>query len=107
MRSEDNRDQCRKLSEIAPNFGRFSPSQILGGRPWENDTHIITPALRHVDWKMFCEDTPTSPEVIVAHTLNFRPPNFKFSRLKFLGGPPSQLGCALGSLGQSLACVKI
>jgi len=53
----------------------------------------------------FREDTPSSPEVIEAHTLNFRP-NFKFSRLKFFWGPPSQLGCALGSLGQSLARVK-
>ena len=35
----------------------------------------------------FREDTPTSPEVIVAHTLNFRP-NFKFSRLIFFGGDP-------------------
>jgi len=53
------------------------------------------------------EDTPTRPEVIVAHTLNFRP-NFKFSRIFFLGGgTPSQFGCALGSLGQSLARVKI
>jgi len=34
-------------------------------------------------WKMFCEDTPTSPDVIVANTLNFTP-NFKFSRLIFL-----------------------
>jgi len=31
-------------------------------------------------------DTPTSPEVTVANTLNFQP-NFKFSRLKFFGGP--------------------
>ena len=106
MRSEDNRDQSRKLSEIAPNFGRiFLPSQILGGGPSENGTHIITPALRQVDLKKFREDTPTSPEVIVAHTLNFGP-HFKFSQLKFLGGPPSQLGCALGSLGQSLTRVK-
>ena len=45
-------------------------------------------------------------EVIEAQTLNFKP-NFKFSRLNFFGGPPSQLGCALGSLGQSLARVKI
>ena len=48
----------------------------------------------------------TGMEVIQAQTLNFKP-NFKFSRLNFLGGPPSQLGCALGSLGQSLARVKI
>ena len=43
-------------------------------------------------------------EVIQAQTLNFKP-NVKFSRLNFLGGPRSQLGCALGSLGQSLARV--
>jgi len=34
----------------------------------------------------FGEDIPTSPEVIEAHTLNFKP-NFNFSRLKFLVGP--------------------
>jgi len=61
--------------------------------------------------KKFGENIPTSPispEVIHVHRLNFKP-NFKFSRLKFfwLEGPPSQLGCALGSLGQSLAHVKI
>ena len=41
----------------------------------------------HVVWKMFCGDTPTSPEVIVAKTLNFKA-NFKFSRLEFGGGDP-------------------
>jgi len=66
----------------------------------------MTPVSRHVVWKMFCGDTPASPEVIVANTLNFKP-NFKFSRLKFSGGLPSKLGCALGSLGQSVARVKI
>ena len=84
IRSEDNRDQSRKLSEIAPKFGRFLSSQILGGRTSESGTHIITPALRRVDWKKFREDTPTSPVVIVAYTLNFRP-NLKLSRLKFFG----------------------
>jgi len=34
----------------------------------------------------FGEDIPTIPEVIEAHTLIFKP-NFKFSRLLFLGGP--------------------
>ena len=54
----------------------------------------------------FREGIPTSREVIMAHTLNFRL-NFKFSRLNFFGDPPSQFGCALASLGQSLARVKI
>ena len=54
----------------------------------------------------FGEDIPTSPDVIEAHTLNFKP-NFKFSPLKFLGGPPFPLRDALGSLGQSVTSVKI
>ena len=88
MRYGDIREQSRKLSESALNFGRFfSTSQILGGRPSKSYTHFITPASRHVPWKKFCEDTPTSLEVIGAHTLNFKP-NFKFSRLNFLGGSP-------------------
>ena len=66
---------------------------------------------KFITWlKKFGEKIPTSPispEVIDVHTLNFKP-NFKFSRLKiFLGRSPAQLGCALGSLGQSPAHVKI
>jgi len=34
----------------------------------------------------FVEDIPTSPEVIGAYTLDFRP-KFKLSRLKLFGGP--------------------
>ena len=71
----------------------FSPWQILGGGSSKSYTHVITPVSRHVVWKMFCGDTPTSPEVIVANTLSFKP-NFKFSRLH-LGGPPVPVGvCA-------------
>jgi len=66
----------RKRSEF---WTFFSPSQILGGRPSKSYTHFITPVFRHVPWKKFCGDTPTSLEVIEAHTLNFKP-NFKFSR---------------------------
>jgi len=54
----------------------------------------------------FGEDILTSPEVIKAQTLNFKP-NFKFSRYKVFGGTPSTLGCALSRLGQSLARIKI
>ena len=57
----------------------------------------------------FGEDILTSPEVISAQTLHFKP-HFKFSRLIFFfggGGTPSKLWCALSSLGQSsLARVK-
>ena len=91
IRSEDIRDQSRKLSEIGRILDIFSPSQILGGGSSENCTRVITPDLRLVYWKKFHEDTPTRSEVIVAHTLNFRP-NFKFSLLKFFGGLPLSSG---------------
>ena len=53
----------------------------------------------------FREDIPTSPEVIEAHTLNFRPDFLIFMIKIVLGGRLSQFGCALGSLGQSLAFI--
>ena len=106
IRSGDIRDQSRKLSEIAQNFGRFFALPNFRGRPSKSYIHFITPTLRHVEWKKFYENTPISPEVLFAHTLNFKP-DFKFSRLKFFGGPPSQFGCALDSFGKSLARVKI
>ena len=74
------------------------------GQPSKSYTYVMTLVLRHVVWRIFCGDTPTSPEVIVAKTLNFKA-NFKFSRSTFLGGPPSHFGCALSRLGQSLARV--
>ena len=77
IRSEDiaiKVESCQKSRRILVFF--FAIPNFRGG-PSENGTHIITSALRHVDWKKFREDTPTSPAVIVAHTLNFRP-NFKF-----------------------------
>jgi len=57
------------------------------GLPSKSYTHFITPTSRYVAWKWLCKDTPISPEVLVAHTLDFKP-NFKFSRLKFLRGTP-------------------
>ena len=69
----------------------------------------MTPVPRHVVRKMFFGDTPTSPEVIVSNTLNFKV-NFKFSGLNFFWGgeegTPSQFGCALAGLGQSVARIK-
>ena len=54
----------------------------------------------------FGENIPIIPEVIGAHTLNFKP-NFKFSRSKVFLGTPSPFGCALSRLGQSVAPIKI
>ena len=104
MRSRDIRDQSQKIVRKRSEFWTvFSPSQILGGRPSKSYTHFITPYPG--TWKKFSEDTPTGLEVIGAHTLNFRP-NFKFSRLNFFKGTPSQMWCALASLGQSVTRVK-
>ena len=111
----DNADPFRRYSRSKSKVDRnraefwtfFSPSQILGGRPSKRYTPLhMTIASRHVVWKMFYEDTPTSPEAIVANTLNFKP-NFKFWRLKFLGRPTSHFGCALSRLSQSMLRVKI
>jgi len=63
-------ESCQKSRKILDDF---LPSQICGGGHCENCTHVITPASRDVDWKKSHGDTPTNPEVIEAHTLNFRP----------------------------------
>jgi len=74
IRYGDIRDESRKLSKIAKNFGRFfGRHKFFGGEHCKNCTCVITPASRDVDWKKFREDTPTKPDVIEAHTLNFRP----------------------------------
>ena len=64
------------------------------------------PAARHIE--KVREVTPLSPEVIVAHTLNFTP-IFKLSLLKMVEDPRhhTAVGCALAILGHSLARVKI
>jgi len=96
-------ESCHKPRKI---LDGYLPSQILGGRPSKYCTQVITPGSRHVVWIKICDDIPIRSELMDVYTLNFKP-NFKFSRLKFFGGPPSQWGCALGSLGQFLARVKI
>jgi len=105
--SGDIRDQSWKLSEIAPKFGRFFTLPNFMGRAFQKLYPFYHPCLAaHRVEKVLWGYTPTSPEVIRAHTLNFRP-NFKFSGLNFLREPPSQLWCALASLGQSVTRVKI
>jgi len=94
IRSRDIRNQSRKLSKIAPNIGRFLALPNFWGRAFQKLYARYHPYLAARRLEKFREGNPTSPEVIDAHTLNFKP-NFKFSRLKFFGGPPSQLGCAL------------
>jgi len=61
-------------------------------------------AARHVE--KFRLITPQGPRVITANRPNFKP-IFECSLLKIVGGTPSPMGCALGSLGHSLARVNI
>jgi len=81
----------------------FSPSQILGESPSKIYTHFITPDSQHVVRIKFCENTSTSSEVIGAHTLNFKP-NFKCSRLQFLGDPLLVRVCASMAWSICSAC---
>ena len=83
IRSEDIRDQSRKLSEIAPKWTFFGPPKFLGPAFQKLYTRYH-PCLAARRLENFREDT----EVIEAHTLNFKP-NFKFSRLKFFLGDAS------------------
>jgi len=73
IRSGDIRDETRKLSEIAPKFGRFFGPRKFWGRTFKKLYMRYHPCLAARRLENFREDTPTSPEVIEAHTLNFRP----------------------------------
>ena len=66
--SGDICDQSRKLSKIAPKFGRFWPSQFFlggegGGRAFQKLCARYHPYLGSRRLEKFREDTPTSPEV--------------------------------------------
>jgi len=69
----DIRDQSRKLSEIAPKFGRFLALPKIRKRAFQKLYAHYHPCLATRRLEKFHEDTPTSPEVIGVHTLNFRP----------------------------------
>ena len=72
IHSEDICDQSRKLSKIGPKFGRsFGPPNILGVFQKLYARYHPCVGVRRLE--KFREDTHTSPEVIEAHTLNFRP----------------------------------
>jgi len=80
IRSGDIRDQSGKLSEIVPNFALLN----FRGRAFPKSCAHPCLAARHVE--KFRDVTPTSPKVIGANTLNFKP-NFTCSPLNFLGDP--------------------
>ena len=72
IHSGDICDQSQKLSKIGPKFGRsFGPRKFWGaGLPKVVRAYHPCVAARRLE--KFREDTPTSSEVIEAHTLNFR-----------------------------------
>jgi len=87
----DIRDQSRKSSEIVPKFRRFLAIPNFRGRVFQKLYARYYPCLVARRLEKFRENTPTSPDVIEAHKLNFKP-NDNFSRLKFFGGPHPSWG---------------
>ena len=75
-------ENCQKSRPI---FLRFSPFPSFRGRAFQKLYPCYDPCLALCCLEKLREDTPTSPEVIGANTLNFRP-NFKFSRPKVFWG---------------------
>jgi len=69
------------LTKIAANFGRIFALANFRRWAFQKLYPHYHPCVTARCLEKFDEDTPTSPEVIEAHTLNFRP-NFKFSHLK-------------------------
>ena len=104
IRSGDIRDHCRKLSEIAKNFGRFFALPNFRGQAFHKLYSGYNPWLALVVWIKICDGIPISSELIDVYTLNFKP-NFKFSRLKNFWGTPVPVGvCASKALSVSSAC---
>ena len=79
-------ESCQKSREILDGF--FALSNFRG-----QAFQKLYPGSRHVVWIKICDDIPISSEHIDhidVYTLNFEP-NFKFLRLKFLGGGDPRL----------------
>jgi len=74
-------------------FGRFCAPKFKG-RAFQKLHPHYHPLLAARRLEKFCEDTPIIPEVIEAHTLNFRT-NFKFLQLNFWGDPETRLSGGL------------
>jgi len=88
IRPGDICDRNVKYRKIAPNFGRFLPSQILRGLVPPKKLYPryhACPTPRHLE--KFDEVAPPDPKVIGGHTPNFKP-IFECSLLKIVGGDP-------------------
>jgi len=73
IHSGDICDQSRKLSKIGPKFGRSFGSPNFWGLVFQKLFACYHRCVGARRLEKFCEDTPTIPEAIEAHTLNFRP----------------------------------
>ena len=91
---------CQKLRR---NLALLLPSQILGGRPSKNCTHIINLASRHVVWKSFMRLLPLGPKLEV-HTLNFKS-ILNFRDYSFLGDT-SPRWCACQTISDACKHLK-
>ena len=71
------RRYLRSKSNVVKNRAKiltfFWPSQFFWGQVFQKLYARYHPCIGARRLEKFCEDTPTSPEVIEAHTLNFRP----------------------------------
>jgi len=61
------------LSKIAPKFGRYLAIPNFRGQAFQKLYADYHPSLAAGRLEKLREDNPTSPEVIEAHMLNFRP----------------------------------
>jgi len=104
------RRYSRSKSKVVRNrseFGRFLALPNFGGRAFQKLYAHYHPCFAAQSFGKVSWGYSHQPEVIEAHTLNFKP-TFKFSRLNFfLGGTPSQLGCALEPWSISSACKNV
>jgi len=80
----------------------FALQNFLGCWASKSCTQILTsiPTSHHVE--KFREVTATGPKLIGPDTLNVRP-IFELLLLKIVDEPPSPMGCALPSLGHTVA----
>jgi len=62
--SGDIRDQSRKLSEIAPKFGRFLALPNFWGGLSKSCMRVITPTSRHVVLKSFVRILPLAQKLL-------------------------------------------
>ena len=113
IRSADIRDRNLKLSEIAPNFGRFLSPKILGAQAPKHlyPSYHARHAAHHV--VTFSGVIRTDPKVISQRGPKYTEfwGNFQIFNVKnVVGGIPAPvptMSRALASLGQYVARVKI